>query len=144
MRYRWNWVVVEPSTAVLCRTSLLTLLTLQFTAAEEDQKKTWMKTGHTPHLQYLLVWKKDPGCTPPFPKPHPCIKGQDSKLFQISQMDLGKNSHSCPRPDIILTCACQGKRGPVRIIYGLDVGKQDGPFFVTVWAWRRVKINRYF
>lgn len=112
MRYRSSWgrvVVVEPSTAMLCRTSLLTLVTLQLTEAEEDQEKTWMKTGHTPHLQYLLIWKKDPGYTPPFPKPHPCIKGQDSKLFQISQMYLRKNSHSCPRPDIIITCACQGE-----------------------------------
>lgn len=34
-------------------------------------------------------------------------------------------------------------RGPVRVVDGLDEGKQDGPFFVTVWAQRRVGIKRY-
>lgn len=30
------------------------------------------------------------------------------------------------------------------MVDGLDEGKQDGPFFVTVWAQGRVEINRYF
>lgn len=36
------------------------------------------------------------------------------------------------------------ERGGVRMVDGLDEGKQDGPFFVTVWAQGRVEINRYF
>lgn len=61
MRYRLSGEGggrAEPSPAMFCGIPLLILLTL-CAGAEEDQKKTWMK--NTPHLKYLLVWKKDPG-----------------------------------------------------------------------------------
>lgn len=71
MRYRLNGEagrVGRTQPSMFCGTPLLILLTL-CAEAEEDQKKTWMK--NTPHLKYLLVWKKDPGCIPPFPEPLP-------------------------------------------------------------------------
>lgn len=31
----------------------------------------------------------------------------------------------------------------MRVVDGLDEGKQEEPFFVTAWAQRKVEINRY-
>lgn len=58
----------EPSPAMFCGIPLLMLLIL-CAEAEEDQKKTWMKT--TPHLKYLLVWKRTRAESHPFPNHFP-------------------------------------------------------------------------
>lgn len=61
-------MVVEPSAAMLCRTSLLTLLTLQLTETEEDEKETWMKNRPHSSLRIFISQEKEPRLHPtPFP-----------------------------------------------------------------------------
>lgn len=63
---------MEPSTIMLCRTSLLTFLILQFMEAEEDQKKTWMKNRPHSSLTIFISQEKGPSMHPtPLPKPLP-------------------------------------------------------------------------
>lgn len=75
MKCRLSWgrgTVVEPSTAILCRTSLLTLFTLQLREAEEDEKETWMKNRPHSSLRIFISQNKEPRLhLTPFPKLSP-------------------------------------------------------------------------
>lgn len=65
-------MVVEPSAAMLCRTSLLPLLTLQLTETEEDEQETWMKNRPHSSLRIFISQEKEPRLHPtPFPKLSP-------------------------------------------------------------------------
>lgn len=78
-------VVPKPSSVTLCRTSLLIFLSSSLEELRKIGKRLGWKIGCNPHSEYLLVRKKDPGCTPPpFPKPPPWTKGQDSKESDVS------------------------------------------------------------
>lgn len=62
-------MVVEPSAAMLRRTSLLILLILQLTEAKGDEKETWMKNGPHSSLRIFISQEKEPRLHhTPFPK----------------------------------------------------------------------------